>query len=131
MPRRDTMHPRNSAVLPIVLFLFLFVSLAAAQSDAFPSAVPPAAPAPAPKPATQNEAQKQDPKSPDATRNSADTQNNSPAQNNQKPSPDEGGFVFHKEVDEVVLHATVVDDKQHIVTTPAKQALTRLADGKP
>jgi Ca-activated chloride channel family protein len=124
------MHPRNSAVLPIVLFLFLFVSLAAAQSDAFPSAVPPATPAPAPKPATQNEAQKQDPKAPDATQN-ADTQNNPPAQNKQKPSPDEGGFVFHKEVDEVVLHATVVDDKQHIVTNLEKQAFTVLEDGKP
>src|SRR3974390_1384657 len=126
MPRRDTMHPRNSAVLPIVLFLFLFVSLAAAQSDAFPSAVPPPTPAPAPKPATQNEAQKQDPKAPDATQN-ANSQNN-PAPNSQKPSPDEGGFVFHKEVDEVVLHATVVDDKQRIVTNLEKQAFTVLED---
>src|SRR3984885_5981293 len=30
---------------------------------------------------------------------------------------DQGVFVFRKDVDEVLLHASVIDDKQHIVTT--------------
>jgi hypothetical protein len=29
---------------------------------------------------------------------------------------DNGVFVFRKQVEEVLLHATVIDDKQHIVT---------------
>src|SRR3981081_3525805 len=55
-----------------------------------------------------------------------------PAQDNrQKPSGDNGVFVFRKDVDEVLLHATVVDDKQHIVTNLDKTAFTVLEDGKP
>ena len=55
-----------------------------------------------------------------------------PAQENQqKPSGDNGVFVFRKDVDEVLLHATVVDDKQHIVTNLDKTAFTVFEDGKP
>jgi len=53
-----------------------------------------------------------------------------PAQENQKPSGDNGVFVFRKDVDEVLLHATVVDDKQHIVTDLDKTAFTVFEDGK-
>jgi Ca-activated chloride channel family protein len=34
-------------------------------------------------------------------------------------------------VDEVLLHATVVDDKQHIVTNLDRSAFTVFEDGKP
>ncbi len=44
---------------------------------------------------------------------------------------DQGVFVFKKDVDEVLLHATVVDDKQHIVTTLDRSAFTVFEDGKP
>lgn len=40
-------------------------------------------------------------------------------------------FVFKKDVDEVMLHATVVDDKQHLVTNLDKSAFTVFEDGKP
>ena len=48
-----------------------------------------------------------------------------PASSPQTPKKDEhdqklndqGVFVFRKDVDEVLLHASVIDDKQHIVTT--------------
>ena len=43
---------------------------------------------------------------------------------------DEGIFVFRKDVDEVVLHASVVDDKQHIVTNLDRSAFTVFEDGK-
>ncbi|MBA3913203.1 MAG: hypothetical protein H0X25_04985, partial [Acidobacteriales bacterium] len=41
----------------------------------------------------------------------------------QPPSTEEGGtFVFRKSVEEVVLHATVVDDKQRLITDLPKSA---------
>jgi VWFA-related protein len=49
----------------------------------------------------------------------------------QKSSDDNGTFVIRKDVDEVLLHATVVDDKQRIVTDLDKNAFTVLEDGKP
>jgi Ca-activated chloride channel homolog len=44
-------------------------------------------------------------------------------------SADSGVFIFHKQVDEVLLHATVVDDKQHIVTTLDKSDFNVFEDG--
>ncbi len=49
-------------------------------------------------------------------------------------SPDEtdnGVFVFRKKVEEVVLHATVVDQKQRLVTTLDRSAFTVYEDGRP
>jgi Ca-activated chloride channel family protein len=40
-------------------------------------------------------------------------------------------FVFRKQVEEVVLHATVVDDKQRIVTNLDRSAFTVYEDGRP
>ena len=39
--------------------------------------------------------------------------------------------MFRKDVDEVMLHATVVDDKQHIITNLERNAFTVFEDGKP
>jgi VWFA-related protein len=44
---------------------------------------------------------------------------------------DNGTFVIRKDVDEVVLHATVIDDKQRIVTDLVKNDFTVYEDGKP
>ena len=38
--------------------------------------------------------------------------------------------MFRKDVDEVLLHASVIDDKQHIVTTLDRSAFTVFEDGK-
>jgi VWFA-related protein len=55
-----------------------------------------------------------------------------PADTKPQQAPDENGtFVIRKDVDEVLLHATVVDDKQHIVTDLDKAAFTVYEDGKP
>jgi Ca-activated chloride channel family protein len=43
---------------------------------------------------------------------------------------DQGVFVFKKDVDEVLLHATVQDDKNHIVTNLERGAFTVFEDGK-
>jgi Ca-activated chloride channel family protein len=56
----------------------------------------------------------------------------SPASSGQQQTPDESGtYVIRKDVDEVLLHATVVDDKQRIVTDLDKSAFTVFEDGKP
>jgi len=49
----------------------------------------------------------------------------------EKKLNDQGIFVFKKDVDEVMLHASVVDDHQHIVTNLDRNAFTVYEDGKP
>jgi VWFA-related protein len=54
-----------------------------------------------------------------------------PATQGQEPGVEPGGFVFHADVQEVLLHATVIDDKQRIITDLARNAFTVFEDGKP
>ena len=104
----------NVAVLIFFLLTTLFLASSHAQSGApsQPSSAPVAgSPAPADSPST----------SPPPKTNSA-----------QGPdSTDSGIFVFRKQVEEVVLHATVVDDKQHIVTSLDKGDFNVYEDGHP
>jgi Ca-activated chloride channel homolog len=83
-----------------------------------PSGTPPAAPA-------QNSRGAQNPK-PDSN-----SPNDSSSQNKVKSDlNDQGVYVFKKDVDEVLLHATVIDDHQHIVTNLDRNAFTVFEDGK-
>src|ERR1700689_3774553 len=94
MPRRVIMRRRNNVSLPFVLLLTaLFLSNSHARGGTASQAT--ATPEPAPK--SQSAA-------------------NSKSDQNSEGS-DSGVFVFRKQVEEVVLHATVIDDKQRIVTT--------------
>jgi len=106
---------RNSGVALHLIFLFLF-SLAVQAQDA-PQAPPRSSqPAAAQTPAVQTP---------------ADAQN--PAQETpqgQEPGVEPGGFVFHADVQEVLLHATVIDDKQRMITDLDKNAFTVFEDGK-
>jgi Ca-activated chloride channel family protein len=54
-----------------------------------------------------------------------------PQQPTQPNAEDSGTFVIRKDVDEVLLHATVVDDRQRIVTNLDKADFTVFEDGKP
>ena len=72
-------------------------------------------------PSTRNQARSSDLHSPASPENS---------QNSQPKTDDNGVFVIRKDVDEVLLHATVVDDKQHIVTNLDKNAFSVFEDGK-
>ena len=55
-----------------------------------------------------------------------------PADQGQGPSAtDNGTFVFRTEAREVVLHATVVDDRNHLVTSLVKPDFTVLENGQP
>jgi Ca-activated chloride channel family protein len=51
-------------------------------------------------------------------------------QKKNKTVEDQGIFVFKKDVDEVLLHATVVDDKKHIVTNLDRNNFTVFENGK-
>jgi Ca-activated chloride channel family protein len=107
------MHLRNSRVLlRLVLFLFLLSVTAGSQNTAPPEApprssqpVPSQPPSEAPAPARETPA-------------------------GQEPGTEPGGFVFHSDVQEVLLHATVIDDKQHMITNLEKNAFTVFEDGK-
>lgn len=52
-------------------------------------------------------------------------------ENDSAKADDQGVYVLRKDVDEVLLHATVIDDKQHIVTNLDRNAFTVFEDGKP
>ena len=55
-----------------------------------------------------------------------------PSGSNPQQNPnDNGTFVIRKDVDEVLVHATVIDDKQHIVTNLDRNAFSVFEDGKP
>ena len=57
-----------------------------------------------------------------------------PAQEESKPatkSKDDSEFTFRKEVEEVVLYATVIDNDQRIVNTLTRDAFTVFEDGRP
>jgi Ca-activated chloride channel homolog len=110
-------RPNKVALLVLFFLTTLFLSSADSQSpgnsqSSSPAPPPPAsptsgAPATAPTPAVPP----------------------SPAQN--ADSTDNGVFIFHKQVEEVLLHATVVDDKQHIVTNLDKGDFNVFEDGHP
>ena len=108
------MRQRNNASLPIFLLLTtLFLSNFFAQSQG--ASQSPAATV-AGSPATS--------KSQAASPSGADS-----AQN--PDTSDSGVFVFRKQVEEVVLHATVVDDKQRIITTLDKGDFNVYENGSP
>jgi Ca-activated chloride channel homolog len=93
----------------VLCFLFcLLWSLGAASQTPSPDQAKPAPPAAADKSA------------------GADQQDSQENQIN-----DQGVFVFKKDVDEVMLHATVIDDHQHIITNLDKGAFTVYEDGRP
>jgi Ca-activated chloride channel homolog len=114
------MHPIRSLSfhLQIVILLALTIPAAAQQN----SPVTPASPAPA---------------------QSSSPAQSTPANNAQQPSaqpPDSqpplssdqsGMFVFKKQVDEVVLHATVVDERQRLETHLDRGAFAVFEDGLP
>ncbi|HVO80168.1 MAG TPA: VWA domain-containing protein [Terriglobales bacterium] len=127
------MRLRNSAVLILLVILFFCIGTGAQNTtpqDSSPgnpsqpsadTANPPASPAPPGQPGT---VQGQQPPAP--------SQNQSQPPAGQAPqSSDSGVFVFKTQVEEVVLHATVVDDKQRMVTGLDRNAFTVFEDGKP
>jgi Ca-activated chloride channel homolog len=54
-----------------------------------------------------------------------------PAAGQEPDATDNGVFVFKKDVEEVLLHATVVDEKQHLILNLDRDAFTVYENGKP
>jgi Ca-activated chloride channel family protein len=116
--------PWGVASLTFTLILAaLLVSIAAAQTPASAPPVPVNGTAPAAQTA------------PDQT---APGQNDAPSQaspdelpTGQAPTNDPGMFVFKKQVEEVVLHATVVDEEHHLITGLDKGAFSISENGQP
>src|SRR5208283_285826 len=125
-PRRVTMRRRNNVRLLIFFFFFLttlFLANSQAQSGA-PNQSPPAPVAGSQSPANSPSAPSGSEPPPGST-----GQVVAPNAGQNPDSTDSGVFVFRKDVEEVVLHATVVDDKQRIITSLAKGDFNVYEDG--
>src|SRR5690349_3106621 len=109
MPRRVTMRPRNSRPVSVFLLTLGLLSLPLPAQNTTAPEPPPRSSQPAAPPAPASD------KPQTAVPSSAP---------GQEPGSDSGTFVFHSDVQEVVLHATVIDDKQRMVTTLDQNAFT-------
>src|SRR5580700_9608176 len=92
-----------SRLCSAVLLVVAFSLASSAQNSTPPATPPPATATPAPDAAAPQDAASQD---------------------------DDNGFVFKKEIEEVVLHATVVDDQNHLITSLASDNFKVYEDGK-
>ena len=103
------------ALLPVVLVLIVTASLAGQDADPKPVQAQPAADSgKTPPPATAaSPAAPQDPS----------------AAPHEIGKDDAGMFVLRKNVEEVALHATVVDEKDHLITDLERSAFTVFEDG--
>jgi Ca-activated chloride channel homolog len=121
------MPQRNDGTLLILILVILLSSLMLGGQN--PPAPPPSQPQSSQPPASPQSpagnTQAPVPQNPDAT--------TTPQQEGQAPSEtsDSGAFVFRKEVEEVQLHATVLDEKQRLITNLDRNAFTVYEDGKP
>jgi Ca-activated chloride channel homolog len=124
------MRRRNN--IPLLVVFLLTVSLLAAAQNAPSGQAPPAnvTNTPANSAAKQQSPPTQPPDGATPPANPSGQAGTSNA--GQSPDSSESGvFVFRKQVEEVVLHATVVDDKQRIVTNLERAAFTVYEDGRP
>ncbi|MGH9514812.1 MAG: VWA domain-containing protein [Terriglobales bacterium] len=123
---------RNRFLISRVAVGLLLLGIAAAQSTPSPQATQQSsAPAQTGSPApTSQQPQTAQPQSPPAGQ-----ANGSPAQGaDQGQAPvgtENGGFVFRAEAREVTLHATVVDDRNHLVNNLDKTDFTVFENDKP
>jgi Ca-activated chloride channel family protein len=105
------MRLRNSRVAPGLILFLCSLNLAVGAQNTNPPEAPPRSSQPTPS-------------QPEGTPPVQE------APQGQEPGTESGGFVFHSDVQEVLLHATVIDDKQRMVTNLDKNAFTVFEDGK-
>ncbi len=142
MPKRDTMHQRTKYCVLLITTIFLLGSWALAQSaPAQPANQPGMTPPSAPGVTQQSYAPSRQ-LQPRQTRHrissrfrkrriSPATQCRFPSQG-QAPEAQSGDvYIFKKEVDEVTLHATVVDQNNRLVTDLGRNDFQVFEDGQP
>ena len=123
--RRRNDGRRNNVLLPI-FFFFLLTTLFLANSQTQGGA-PNQSPA---APVANSQSPANSPSAPASSEHPPDSTGQAVAPNDgQNPDSDSGVFVFRKDVDEVVLHATVIDDKQRIITGLDKGDFNVYEDG--
>src|SRR5271170_6262486 len=98
-----------------VLFFFTLV-IAAAVLSAIPARPQAQSQSTSPTPSSQNPPAKNPTPENQSAQKPGSEKPPAQAQDQQEGINDQGVFVFKKDVDEVLLHATVIDDKQHLVT---------------
>ena len=147
------MHLRNDRVLTLLIALLFLTIWAGAQNStpsnppqmnpsqsqtSAPQAAPPATPqqqAPPQSPGTQGQQPAPQPSQtpqPAPGQQPAQEQPSAPvAPEGQEPDTSGGGFVFHSQAQEVVLHATVVDEKQHLITNLTRDSFQVFENGQP
>lgn len=82
-------------------------------------------------PASASPATNSVPKPPNAETSGQETPATGASADQSEPSNDDGVFVFRKQVQEVILHATVVDGERRLVTSLQKANFAVYEDGKP
>jgi Ca-activated chloride channel family protein len=121
---------RNSRVPGLLIVLLCFVAIAYPQQAAVgqsSTATPPQTQTKESQSPASPSPTSQPPASPAQGQSNQIQPPNAHAQSTEdkdQGSTDSGVFVFKKEVEEVVVHATVMDDKNHLVTTLDKSAFT-------
>lgn len=158
MRHRNNVSQKLVSRLFFVLLIGQLLGLPLSRAQTTQSQPPPAQPAPpsgtptqqaSPAPQTQTPAQPSSTTPPIQTpAQSSGPSNQTPAPTSPNPAPgsqapsgenqaqppsgnDNGVFVFHAEAKEVTLHATVVDEKNHLVTNLAKPDFTIYENGQP
>jgi Ca-activated chloride channel family protein len=121
------MRRRNSFLL--ILFLLASLIFALAQTTASGSSAAAANSSAQPPSSPQQKPAADTP--PPPVSGTASEQVASPATPQPPDATESNVFVFRKEVEEVVLHATVVDDKQRIVTNLDRSAFAVYENGQP
>jgi Ca-activated chloride channel family protein len=128
MPGWDTTLRLSKRVAGVFLLLTIAI-YAATQTEA---------PVQSASPQTQSKPQSQienkpasNPAEPQAAPTPATAPDNSQTANPQDSSHDNNALIIRKDVDEVLLHATVIDSRQRIVTDLDKSAFSVNEDGKP
>ena len=147
MPKLGTMHLRNRLAFAVVLVLFL-TGLVLSQTSSSPPASQPnstqpaaAQPAQTPSPAPQSSqpptqaptqaAPNQPAAQPAQGQGAGATSTPGPDQSQAPSANDNGVFVFHAEAQEVTLHATVVDERNRLVTNLPKEDFTVFENSQP
>ena len=127
------MHQRNKRYLFLITLVLILGAWLAAQNSTPPSqqssnapAAPQQAGAPPAQPGTDQEAAP-----PKAPNQPGDTVQLSAPKGQEPAAQHDDVYIFKKEVDEVTLHATVVDDRNRLITNLTKADFNVLEDGKP
>ncbi len=123
-PTSSTTAPSSGQAAPPASSAGATTGAATAQTASTPAQAPTATPASASP--TQQDSQQGVSVPPDQQE-----QTQAPSDQNQAPANDNSTFVFRAEVQNVILHATVVDDKNHLVMNLPRDAFTVFENNQP